>query len=370
MVNGNPVLVAPPLYSPQEVTLYGAVQSDPLTYSPVFTTSPRDYEVVLYAYGNGTAYFNVFFDPVEVFGGLPIMIHPYDFHVDVEVVGTAIQDPSFQIEGGTYTGVAAWHKMLTIDEYLKIGFPTGLTNVPPLMIGLPQAKMGLQNTGTNGSSGISFYDNTGAEKGWLCRDATTGSLQLGSDANTSALSVAGTNVVVSGGNLGVKVSTPAESVDVNGNIQASGIVRIGTTSNGVTLKNARMLEIKNGDASDWLSLRAGSGTFEGNIYGKGNVTMQRVWNTPTSVSTNTTLDANGGSTVYFVTATGTTITLPTAASISGRTWTIKLTTAGSCTIATTSSQTIDGATSYSLSAINKYVTVISDGSNWQIMGNN
>ena len=71
-----------------------------------------------------------------------------------------------------------------------------------------------------------------------------------------------------------------------------------------------------------------------------------------------------------VTATGQTITLPTAASITGRCYTIKLTASGTGTVATTSSQTIDGSTTYSLSAQYKYVTVQSNGSNWIIIANN
>ena len=74
--------------------------------------------------------------------------------------------------------------------------------------------------------------------------------------------------------------------------------------------------------------------------------------------------------VVDVTATGQTITLPTAASITGREYTIKLTGAGTGTVATTSSQTIDGSTTYSLSAQYKYVTVKSTGSNWIIIANN
>lgn len=71
-----------------------------------------------------------------------------------------------------------------------------------------------------------------------------------------------------------------------------------------------------------------------------------------------------------VTATGQTITLPTAVGISGRVYIVKLTSAGSSTVATTSSQTIDGSTTYSLSAQYKYVTVQSNNANWIIIANN
>lgn len=66
------------------------------------------------------------------------------------------------------------------------------------------------------------------------------------------------------------------------------------------------------------------------------------------------------------------VTLPTAASITGRQYTIKRinTGANAVTVNTTSSQTIDGATTYSLSAQYKYVSVVSDGANWLIVANN
>lgn len=69
-------------------------------------------------------------------------------------------------------------------------------------------------------------------------------------------------------------------------------------------------------------------------------------------------------------ATGKTATLPTAVGIQGREYTIKLTASGSGTVATTSSQTIDGSTTYSLASQYKYVTVQSDGSNWIVKANN
>jgi hypothetical protein len=73
----------------------------------------------------------------------------------------------------------------------------------------------------------------------------------------------------------------------------------------------------------------------------------------------------------LLTATGLTATLPDATSHArGRRYAIKLKATGSGTVATTSSQTIDGSTTYSLSAANKFVVVESDGTNWNILGNN
>ena len=76
---------------------------------------------------------------------------------------------------------------------------------------------------------------------------------------------------------------------------------------------------------------------------------------------------------YLINATtGTfTITLPTAVGGAGRIYIIKNSGAASViTVATTSSQTIDGSTTYVLTALNKYVNVVSDGANWIITGQN
>lgn len=88
----------------------------------------------------------------------------------------------------------------------------------------------------------------------------------------------------------------------------------------------------------------------------------------TSTATGLTADATHNTIV--LTATGQTITLPTAVGIQGRIYTIKLTASGTGTVATTSSQTIDASTTYSLSAQYKYVTVQSDNANWIIIADN
>ena len=74
--------------------------------------------------------------------------------------------------------------------------------------------------------------------------------------------------------------------------------------------------------------------------------------------------------VNFTTGTFT-ATLPTSVGQAGKTYIFKNTGATSViTIATTSSQTIDGSATYMLTALNKYVSVVSDGANWIIVANN
>jgi len=106
-----------------------------------------------------------------------------------------------------------------------------------------------------------------------------------------------------------------------------------------------------------------------------------------TTSPNSTLDLRGsfsgnyqaftGNTVagtdYTLVFTGTsaaTLTLPDAGTITGRLYWIKNASSNTSTltIATTSSQTIDGVTTQILNNSNQSMTVISDGSNWNIIG--
>ena len=65
-----------------------------------------------------------------------------------------------------------------------------------------------------------------------------------------------------------------------------------------------------------------------------------------------------------------TVTLPTAVGITGRIYVIKNSGAGAITVATTSSQTIDGSTTYTLGTQYKYVVLQSNNSAWIVTGNN
>lgn len=95
-----------------------------------------------------------------------------------------------------------------------------------------------------------------------------------------------------------------------------------------------------------------------------------------SLSTNyrsftTTTTATINDHVLTFTGTGaTTITIPSAAGIAGRSYLVKnASTSGptpALTIATTSSQTIDGITSWVLDEANESVLLVSNGSNWDI----
>jgi len=85
-----------------------------------------------------------------------------------------------------------------------------------------------------------------------------------------------------------------------------------------------------------------------------------------------TLDVSHSVVLCDASAGAFTVTLPSAFGIAGRQYTIKKTdaTAGAVTVDGSVAETIDGAASYSLSAQNKYVVIVSDGANWVVVGNN
>ena len=61
-----------------------------------------------------------------------------------------------------------------------------------------------------------------------------------------------------------------------------------------------------------------------------------------------------------------TVTLPTAVGLDGQAFVVKNSGTGAITIATTSSQTIDGATTATMSTQYESISLISNGANWII----
>lgn len=89
--------------------------------------------------------------------------------------------------------------------------------------------------------------------------------------------------------------------------------------------------------------------------------------TPVSATISTATTASNTAGVYYVyfVAAVTTLTLPTAVS-SANLYTVKNTSTGTVTVATTSSQTIDGSTTITLVPYQS-VDILSDNTNWQLI---
>lgn len=105
------------------------------------------------------------------------------------------------------------------------------------------------------------------------------------------------------------------------------------------------------------------------ITNSGNDATLAALNKITSVSANTVLDSTYGTVKVDASGGTRTITLPTAVGISGKIYTIIKSDSAdnSVIVATTSSQTINGLTTYVMRVQNESVTIQSDGANWVIL---
>lgn len=92
--------------------------------------------------------------------------------------------------------------------------------------------------------------------------------------------------------------------------------------------------------------------------------------TITTITSDLTLDASHSVIVCNNGAVAKTITLPSAVGIKGRVYCIKRseTSTANITVATSSSQKIDGESSILLTQVKQFITIISDGSDWKIIG--
>lgn len=84
------------------------------------------------------------------------------------------------------------------------------------------------------------------------------------------------------------------------------------------------------------------------------------------VSSDVTAGSTRGTDHVYLCSGTMTVTLPTAVSNINR-YTVKRSGTGTITIATTSSQTIDGASTYSISIQYQAVDLVSDGTNWVVI---
>ena len=89
------------------------------------------------------------------------------------------------------------------------------------------------------------------------------------------------------------------------------------------------------------------------------------FSTPITTFTSATTAGASDNMLVFTGSSATTLTLPTAASIAGRIYWIKNGGTATLTVATTSSQTIDALSSWSLTQ-GKTLRVVSDGANWYV----
>lgn len=160
-----------------------------------------------------------------------------------------------------------------------------------------------------------------------------------------------------------------QSPTVQGSSSASGTLTLSSTSNATKGKL-----LVGTSAYDEVNNRLGIGNaspaYPLDVSGVANLSQGLHVGVATYTSSHT-LDATNNLVLASAASGAVTITLPTASGITGRTYTIKRTDAtyaNAVTVATTSSQTIDGTTTYTQLWVQyAFVQVVSDGSNWQIV---
>jgi hypothetical protein len=148
-----------------------------------------------------------------------------------------------------------------------------------------------------------------------------------------------------------------------------GIYLSGEPSIVITAGGGNMLTIANGNTRSGNDFRPVADV--GNDLGQNGARWKDAWvrsyiHSVSTITGTTTLDAT-----YYVVLCSSgspfTVNLPAAASNTGRVYFIKNINTGTVTIDGNASETIDGATTYSLSAQYQGVLIVSNGTNWFIL---
>jgi hypothetical protein len=213
---------------------------------------------------------------------------------------------------------------------------------------------------------LAFGSNGGSERMRITADGNVG---IGYTAPAARLAVNGTALINTNtdngvdrlqvsGSMSVSARATAQNLSVTTNATVGGTLNVtGSTTLGAVTTGA--INASSVDAG------TGNGSF-GNVYSGGIVQMLGVnvkYRNISATYTATTSDD------YFINiTTGTfTLNLPTAATPYGQVYVIKNSGTGTVTVDPNGSQTIDGATTFTMNVQNGSITIIGDGSNWKIV---
>lgn len=282
--------------------------------------------------------------------------------------GTDLQD--------TYVGFQAG--FLTLNT--TAGFNTGIG-----AFALASVTSGASNTGvgnvalastTTGSNNSGIGDNAGAALTTGNRNNAQGSEALGSMVYGSDNTAMGDNAMqfVVGGDQNTAMG--AQALASSTNMAFSGSVALGyqagywsTANNQFWVDNTQRTDLATAKANALMYGVFGAAAINQTLAINGRLDTQ---GRSISVATKTTSYAlTGTDEVILADATSgsVTMTLPTAATKAGQTFTVKKkdSSANTVTIATTGGQTIDGSSNAVISVQGVSITVVSDSVNWYII---
>lgn len=209
---------------------------------------------------------------------------------------------------------------------------------------------------TNGAGGLSWAS---AGSGTVSNVATGTGLTGGPITTTGTISLA--NTAVTAASYGSANTVATFTVDQQGRLTAAANVSI-------SIGNANLANSSTTLGNATLTL--GSTTSSVGNLTLSNVTVNGMAAAYTARTTAYTPTATDFTIAANASAGAFSVTLPTAVGITGEMYVIKKvdSSANAVTVATTSSQTIDGATTRSLPRQYDAITVQSDGANWIIIG--
>lgn len=250
-------------------------------------------------------------------------------------------------------------------------------------------------TGTETITGAKTFNTSNVTFGTTVFDVTNNRINFPNSTSSRAINLSNVGTTSADGigfGSGVSLYRSANgtitcdasfSIISNLLIGNTGSISNGTNSNrGVISFNNTGIGISNNsaDANPGLLIQNTNASSTGNIVDFKNSSAVIAYVTqaglikvtgfqPGYVAKTATYTITAADYVVDCTANTFTVTLPTAVGHT-RVHIIKNSGAGVISIATTSSQTIDGSTTYSLSTQYKYIIVQSNGANWIIIGNN
>lgn len=274
----------------------------------------------------------------------------------------------------------------TTTEQANAGFNIG---------GAPSILRSTLNLGNSVASDVQLRIKTGTDLNLeMYSDGSNNYIYSLNDARNTAkpLYQIGSQITLNSGGQATAVLDANQKTTLFGALETgTGKDLVGTVANRFRLANDYEIHLFNAGDNYMDSYNAARTTYRNlNIRGA-DITLQNNGATTVTLSGGkvgigatpaSTLDVTGSlatsyvakTTTYTATATdqviscsGTfTLTLPTAVGITGRIYTIKNTGTGIITIATTSSQTIDGSTTLAGAIQNETYYLKSNGSNWEV----
>lgn len=272
----------------------------------------------------------------------------------ISVLGTSGSATHSITLGSTATGIVAYNTsdQTTNYERLRMAFVSNIYQVVSEASGSGTLRAIRLSPFGAGTSTSYLQMNTSS--------VTNGLIQMQATTNTAGAIISminGSWGATSGTQYGLQVAPTLTQSGTAGYT----MVLVNPTESSVGSGTMRLLDLQVG------------GSTKFNVNSNGTVTTNGGHIDSLSAKTAAyTIVAND----YIITGNATTatfqITLPTAVGRQGQSYIIKKvdSSANAVTVGTTSSQTIDGSTTYSLAAQYKYVSVVSDGSNWIVISNN